>query len=335
MKATHQIAFDRSRLKDWVDFTSEVSANRWPTPTAIMNSDIAWQLHGSDPKNNVRLWLSDDKIKGFGWFQPPGHLIFDCHPDLEDQSLLVEEILNWAIKRREAFGPGGLSYLNLKDMAEWAEAIQNPAPASNEHSLVVSALESDVRLQSILEQFGFSKTEHFELMLSHDLKIDFDLLPEVTVRPVAASEYEAFLDAHRQAWAPSTGLSMDKYLAVRGMTSMFDPELNLIAVENGEIQACCVFWRDDKSKIGSLEPFGTVPGGRGRGISQDLIKSGLVKLRESGMEHCRIYTAGFNHQAQKLYQSCGFKEVDRLCTYTKNGGEQTNNRHTVKSKLIR
>jgi ribosomal protein S18 acetylase RimI-like enzyme len=317
MKGTHQIAFDRSQLKEWIAFTSEVSAARWPTPTAIMNSDIAWQLQGSDPKNNVRLWRSDSKIKGFGWFQPPGHLIFDCHPEQEDQSFLIDEILNWAIERREKFGPGGLSYLNFKDMDEWADAIQNPAPASNERSLVVSALESDARLLGILNQFGFSKTEHFEPMLSHDLTVDAEPLTELTVRPVMASEYEAFLDAHRQAWAPSTGLSMDKYLAVRGMTAVFDPELNLIAVENGEIQACCIFWRDDSSKIGSLEPFGTAPGGRGRGISQALIKSGLVKLRQSGMEHCRIYTAGFNHQAQKLYQSCGFKEVDRLRTYIK------------------
>jgi len=273
MKGTHQIAFDRSQLKDWIAFTSEVSAARWPTPTAIMNSDIASQLQGSDPKNNIRLWLSDNKLTGFGWFQPPAHLIFDCHPDLENQSLLIEDILNWAIGRRKEFGPGGLSYLNLKDMTEWAEAIQNPAPDSNERSLVVSALKSDVKLQSILNQFGFSKTEHFEPMLSHDLNVDSEPLPGLTVRPVMASEYESFLDAHRQAWAPSTGLSMGKYLAVREMTPIFDPELNLIALENDEIQACCIFWRDDSSKIGSLEPFGTVPGGRGRGISQALITS--------------------------------------------------------------
>ena len=92
-----------------------------------------------------------------------------------------------------------------------------------------------------------------------------------------------------------------------------DPELDLVAVsDTGEIACTAIFWADPISRVGSLEPFGTDPRYRGRGVSQAVLLEGFARLRERGMRGMRIYTAGFNAPAQRLYESVGFRRTAKL-----------------------
>jgi hypothetical protein len=53
MKST---AYTVGDLPSVLAFISACAAERWPVPSPIMTSDVAWQLPGSEPESNMRLW---------------------------------------------------------------------------------------------------------------------------------------------------------------------------------------------------------------------------------------------------------------------------------------
>jgi ribosomal protein S18 acetylase RimI-like enzyme len=92
---------------------------------------------------------------------------------------------------------------------------------------------------------------------------------------------------------------------------VFDPDLDIVAIgDDARFASYTITMLDSVSGVGSLEPFGTHPDYRGTGLSKTVLNEALSLLKQKGMHSVRIYTAGFDHQAQRLYQSCGFKKVD-------------------------
>ena len=71
------------------------------------------------------------------------------------------------------------------------------------------------------------------------------------------------------------------------------------------------------SGVGSFEPVGMDPSWRGQGLGRALIRDGFRRLAEKRMRSARVSTAGFNHPAQRLYESAGFARVGTLRTYLK------------------
>lgn len=309
-------AFSSELLPDLIGLIASNAKSRWPEMTPLLPGDLAWQLPGSAPNDNLRLYYVDDQLLGYAWFQPPCTLLFDLADDADDRSEALREMLRWAELRQQDFDPGYPFYLSLQSMTEWAQAIRDlpQTPAEANRYLVTTVLGRDRDSLNVLHAEGFSSTDHFNPHLARSLE---DLVVPTTptgisIRPVQSSEFAERVAVHRAAWAPSTGFSLERYLQVRGITEIFDPELDLVAVdEAGRFLSCCIAWTDPVSEIGFFEPFGTHPDGRGRGISQALVYGALLKLQQKGMRHARIYTAGFNQPAIRLYQSCGFIERDR------------------------
>lgn len=311
--------------KDFRDLLSLVSLNAAVRPvgrTCLMTSDVAWQFPGCAPQDNIRLWWDVAGLAAYAWFQPPDTLLFDVRSDPAPVDDPTGEILAWAESRRPNFPPGYPFQLDLKSMAEWAEAIRRPTPhpLSGYSYLTASALESDKHRQALLSERGYERTSHFEPILIRRL----DDLPNAdgsapfALRSVDETELEARVALHAAAWAPAAGFSLDQYLEIRSISEVFDPELDIVAVTpDGTFASYTIAWQDPVSRIGSFEPFGTRPEFRGKGVSRLVIGEGLRRLAARGMSHARIYTAGFNHQAARLYRSCGFTDVDRNLTYLK------------------
>jgi ribosomal protein S18 acetylase RimI-like enzyme len=318
----HSRSFSRAALGDLVELLSSNARSRWPAPIQLMPGDLVWQLPGSAPKENLQLWYQADRLIGFAWLQPPSTLQFDVSAATTGQSELVDRILNWASERQLAFATGYPFYLDLQSMTEWAEAIRTlPArPSDRRRFLVTSVMERDATGVARLLQHGFTATAHCNPHLARSLDpIQPLTLPEgITVRAVERDEFASRVAIHRAAWAPSTGFSLERYLQVRAFSNIFDPELDLVAVDKaGNFLSCCICWADSGSGIGFIEPFGTHPDARGQGISQAMVRAGLHRLKDRGMTRARIYTAGFNHQAIRLYEACGFRLRDREITYLK------------------
>ncbi len=310
--------FSREQLPALLQLLGDNAGQRWPAATPLMNSDIAWQLPFSNPKVYLMLWYLGEELAAFSWFQPNSHLLFDVREGHSQTTLLIEKILDHAISVRRSHPAESAAYLNFQSMDEWADALRTPTPDSHEKVLITSSLDADTVRRQCLSDKGFVQHTHHEPYLSRDLD---EIPPQSTegfsYRAVTENELQKYVETHRAAWAPSTGFSQERYQSVRAITSVFKPSLNLVAeAANGDFAACAIFWMDPVSKVGSIEPFGSHPAFRGKGVSQDLIHAGLRAMKEEGMHSCRVYTAGFNTPAQHLYQSCGFIRVDRSQTFT-------------------
>jgi len=315
-------AFSQARLPALADFMSASANARWPAMTPMLPGDLAWQLPGSNARQNLKLWYRQGRLIGYAWFQPPCNLLFDISDEVSARGEIAIEMLEWACTRQLQFEPGYPFYLDLQSMDEWAAAIRAgpPETANTERFLVTSVLDSNREMVDVVDAAGFLKSEYFEPHLAVSLQ-SLSPLPAAsayTIRPVTDTELEARVEVHRAAWAPSSGFSMERYLQVRSLTQIYDPGLDLVAVDpGGNFLSSCICWADPETGIGFFEPFGTRPEARGTGVSQALILAGLHKLRELGMTHGRIYTAGFNHAARRLYESCGFELKEYSRTYVK------------------
>jgi len=76
-----------------------------PGATYMMNSDVAWRLPGSDPKNNLRLWFDGEGIAAYAWFEANFPNTMDLRTDLAWDHPIVSDLLAWLESRRSSMGP--------------------------------------------------------------------------------------------------------------------------------------------------------------------------------------------------------------------------------------
>ncbi len=314
--------FSRDDFSDLLGLVASNAAHRPTGHTYMMTSDVAWQFPGCAPKENIRLWRNHRGLAAYAWFQPPDAIRFDVRTDLSSNVDVPTEILSWAESRRASFPPSYPFYVDLESMEEWARVIRDQPshPLAENKYLVTSALETDERRIEFLRGAGFSATTHFEPILTlqiSDISLG-DTSIGFTLRHVEEADFAERVAVHSAAWAPASGFNLEQYLKVRAITEVFDPSLDIVAeAQDGTFASYTIAWKDPVSLTGSFEPFGTRPEYRGTGVSRAVIFEGLRRLSAKGMKFARIYTAGFNHQAAKLYTSCGFAQVDVNRTFLK------------------
>jgi mycothiol synthase len=73
--------------------------------------------------------------------------------------------------------------------------------------------------------------------------------------------------------------------------------------------------------VGEIEPVGLLPQYRGRGLGRILFLSGLRRLADQGAEKVTLGVWDNNHDAIHLYESLGFRHVDRLIYLAYNVGK--------------
>ena len=81
-------------------------------------------------------------------------------------------------------------------------------------------------------------------------------------------------------------------------------DLDLYAVDrNGEIASFCIVWYDAVNRISSLEPVGTIPHHRRKGLAREVILEGLRRASASGAK--KAVVGGGN----EFYRSIGFEKT--------------------------
>ena len=73
--------------------------------------------------------------------------------------------------------------------------------------------------------------------------------------------------------------------------------------------AYCLAWLDDANGVGELEPVGTHPDHRRRGLAA-AVRFALQRLREQGAERAIVYSLA-GSEATALYESIGLHEHAR------------------------
>ena len=114
---------------------------------------------------------------------------------------------------------------------------------------------------------------------------------------------------------------IDQYVArFQGFmqSGVYQPQWDIVTVgQDGKIGAFCIVWPDPVNRVGLFEPVGTHPDFQRQGLGKAVMLEALQRLHKAGMRQAIVGTAVDNIPAIKLYESAGFRVVNRLMTYKK------------------
>lgn len=249
------------------------------------------------PTRDLQLWLSvTDEIVAMAAFEAQGALAFQVHPDLRTHGPLADEILAWGEQ-------------------QWRATVQE-----EKSSLSIWAPAGDAWRVDFLNRRGFVRGSVGVLWLRRDLGLPFPAaaLPlGWTVRHVGSeTEWAERADIHRVVWHPAReGLPFYRRLR---QAPWYNPQLDLVAVgPASEIGSYCVCWHEPATGVGQIEPVGTHPAQRRKGLSRAVITDGLRRLRERGARLAVVHADADNEASRALYAALGFSVYNREDLYGK------------------
>jgi predicted N-acetyltransferase YhbS len=188
----------------------------------------------------------------------------------------------------------------------WAATLGAAATAHAGEALRVLACGDDAPVAALALESGFEMTDE----LSGTSWMEADRRPPVT----QADEY-AIVDRATRADRPHPMIARNGALVEQRLRqcSLYDPTLDLV-VEDGEgrVAGYALFWFDDTTRVGLLEPMRVEDDSQRRGLGRMLLTQGLDLLARKGV---RRFKVGFETDAARaLYLGSGFVQtsVDRL-----------------------
>jgi mycothiol synthase len=258
-----------------------------------------------NPQEHIRLWHDE-------WGTLVAYAILGEDPSFDWQVLpeyawvgIEAEALAWAETR--------LVELRQRDTQAWGSG------------LVSGARQDDKKRVAFLEQHGFRYSGKFaevNMLRSLDGPVPESVLPAgCQVRAVEVDEVADRTAVQREVWQPWTvgNVSDDDYAYLMRLPG-YHRDLDVVAVmPDGAIAAYANGWIDPVNRIGDFGPVGARPAYRRQGLTRAVLLEGLRRMRACGMDRVCISTGISNAPAKRLYESIGFKAVNRYLDYVRMG----------------
>jgi ribosomal protein S18 acetylase RimI-like enzyme len=202
----------------------------------------------------------------------------------------------------------------LDEAIQWIEAHsaskkQDPA---EEQKINIINLEGDPEREAALRRQGFELGPVYGILRVRDLDapIPDAPLPEgFEIRAVQGREdFEKLAANIRIVFGHGEWFTADTLEGIaRG--SFYIRELDLVAeAPDGAIASFCTFRIDPVSRATELEPMGTHPDYRRRGLGKALIFEGMRLLKKYDPLNLYIDGAADNPRANRLYEATGFEK---------------------------
>jgi ribosomal protein S18 acetylase RimI-like enzyme len=265
-----------------------------------------------NPQEHIRLWHADGKLVGYAVLgEDPS---FDCQvlPGYEWCGIETEAMA-WAETR--------LAELCKRDAQRWGG------------QFVSGARQDNAKRIAFLEQHGFRQGGQFSevnMLCWLDEPIPATVLPAgYQVRSVAdAGEISNRAAAQREVWHPWTvgNVSDDDYAYFMRLPGYYR-DLDVVAVApDGIIAAYVNGWVDTVNRIGDFGPLGARPAYRRQGLTRAVLLECLRRMQARGMNRVSVSTGVSNTPARRLYESVGFKTVNKYLEYVKHKSRSTHSR---------
>jgi mycothiol synthase len=257
-----------------------------------------------NPQEHIRLWHNGEgKLIGLAVLGEDPSLDCQVLPEV-GWSGIEREALAWAETR--------LAELRRHDAQQWSG------------NLVSGARQDDVQRIAFLERHGFRYRGEFaevNMLRSLDEPILEPVLPVgFQVRAVTETgEISNRAAAQREVWQPRTvgKVSDDDYATLQRLPG-YHRDLDVVAVTpDGVIAAYVNGWMDPVNRIGDLGPVGALPAYRRRGLTRAVLLECLRRMQARGMDRVCVSTGVSNTPALRLYESVGFKIVNKDLDYVK------------------
>lgn len=274
--------------------------------------DIRWWFRDKplDDETNWRFWQNaDGRVVAVG-LADSFPISFMLHP-LARRSELEPQFCAWAMERRAI----------LTD--QWDG---QPLPHVCE-----DVYASDVHRIAWLKESGYVQGGRVYIRYGRDLNLPTPepQLPEgFVIRNVqneedlarrARLDYDAF---EVERWSIPYSLTEEKQLRSMRMPG-YDPQLDLVVIApDGTWAAECMCWMDEVYRDAVIEPVGVLPAFRRQGLAKALLLEGFRHLKARGMERALLVTGHPSDNVKLepqdfLYQSVGFREIDRILNFRK------------------
>ena len=263
---------------------------RLTAPLAVAHvGDLPWRLYQHVDvleRVRIRLWLDDDGSPlAWAWVPTDGQLDFQVHPQADPET--THAVLEWFEEER---GRGG-------DVLVTAWSIT-----------------TDAATCAALEQRGYVRGDgewYEHLVVDLTEPPEPPLLPDgYAVRAISGeAELHPRVAVHRAAFAPSRVVPESYRNVMRAWP--YRSELDHVVVApDGSFAAFALGWLDEENALGELEPVGTHPEHRRRGLASAVCTSTLRALHAAGARTCLVYSVG-GSAATDLYISLGFRALAR------------------------
>jgi len=245
--------------------------------------DLAWRLAREDLAWKRQLWLDGDRCVAWAWLERPATLDYEVHPEHRGGPL-HEELLGWF--ESEAEGDVLTTYaLESHDLGAWGYECPEPYRWYAYH---VHQLDHEPHEAAVPDGF--------------------------TLRTVGGGDdFRKRVDVHRAVWPPSR-LTQAAYRRVT-QAWPYRPELDcVLEAPDRAFAAYVLCWYDDANHVGELEPVGTHPAYRRRGLGAAVCRYALRRLRDEGARQAIVYAGGRDQDepARVLYESIRFRRHTRV-----------------------
>lgn len=170
--------------------------------------------------------------------------------------------------------------------------------------------DDDEELILLLSDLGFQKgeIEGDKQVRPIDLPVPTYSLPEgYTIRnAVIEKDFLKYREVQMTVFPHIVSMSME-LLQLYSTASFYQEDLDIVAVDpDGKFAAFCTARIDPLSKIAELEPVGTHPDHRKRGLAKAVICESLKRLEKYKPSAVVILGAAPTDGARRLYESVGF-----------------------------
>jgi mycothiol synthase len=239
-------------------------------------------------QQTTRLWFEDYALIAFVYVDDYNNLCFEIAPEISNFSL-EQEIVDW-----------GLACMREKNRQSGENT---PLDSS------CSALNPE-RINT-LERMGFNQLQVRSMKFIRSLADPIQPIPlplGYSIRCLRSEdEVEQWVNLHR------TVVGTDHMTTEYRLAMMHAPEYDqdmdwVVTASDGNLAAYCIGSIDEEDPtIGALDPIGTHPDHRHRGLSAALIAHGLSVLKNKGLKSAHFGTSSENIPMQQLGIRSGFK----------------------------
>jgi ribosomal protein S18 acetylase RimI-like enzyme len=258
-----------------------------------------------NPEEHIRLWHHGDRLVGYSILGEDPSFDFQVLPDYAWQG--IED-------RAMAWAETSLAELRTHDIERWG------------NNFVSGSRQDDSKRIAFLERHGFQPGGEFSevnLLCPLDRPIPEAVIPPgYQVRSVAeAGEISNRAGAQRAVWHPWTvGDVSDENYAYLMRLPGYHRHLDVVAVApDGVIAAYVNGWIDPINRIGDFGPLGARPEYRRKGLTRAVLLECMRRMQARGMNRVSVSTGVSNLPAIRLYESVGFKIVNKYLEYVKKG----------------
>jgi mycothiol synthase len=199
-----------------------------------------------------------------------------------------------------------------KEIVLWIEKQMREKNNTSELELRFHVDETDEKRKVLLTELGYENTELYEYNLKRpiDKPIPEYQLPDgFTIRSVDVEKDFIQYKKVLTAVFPHCSHMTERTAKIYSNASFYNKDLDLVVIDcNGNFVAFCTVRIDPVSKMAELEPVGTHPDYRKKGLARSVICEGLHRLQKYNPSSICILGASASEAANKLYESVGFTE---------------------------